>query len=58
MKDDYVLSQGKIMDIVEIHITLLGTKHPWAKETQGFTNKNHSVLKKETVGFFLPLSML
>ena len=32
--------------------TKLGSKHPLLKETQGFTNKNHSILKKKIM-FFL-----
>ena len=31
-----------------------GTKHTWVKETQGFTNRDHSIFKNEIVpGFFL-----
>ena len=33
--------------------TKLGTTLPWVKETQGFTNKDHSILKKEIMGCFL-----
>ena len=32
----------------------LGTKHPYVKKTQGFTNKDHSILKKEIMGFYSP----
>ena len=33
-------------------------KHPLLKETQGFTNKDHSIIKKEMMCFFLSKSML
>ena len=38
-------------------LTKLGGKHPWMKgkkiveKTQGFTNKNQSILKKKIIGF-------
>ena len=31
------------------------TKHPWVKKTQGFTDKDHSVLKKENDNGIIPL---
>ena len=35
--------------------TRLGKKHPWVKETQGFTNKDHSILKKKIMDFSISL---
>ena len=37
---------------------IIGTNHPWVKETQGFTNKNHLIMKKDIMCFFLLISML
>ena len=38
--------------------TKLGIKHSWMKETQGFTNKDHSILKKEMMGFSLLINVM
>mgnify|MGYP003687930543 CR=1 FL=1 len=35
--------------------TKRGIKHPWVK---GFTNKDHSIIKQEMIGFLLSKSML
>ena len=32
----------------------LGTKHPLLKGTEGFTNKEHSIIKKEMIDFSCP----
>ena len=39
-------------------LTGLGTKHHWVKVTQGFTMKDHSILKKEIIDFLLTLSTI
>ena len=62
-------SKGDTKEIVEIHLQSfktffsritgpilinLGIKHPWVKEIQSFTNKDHSIFKNEIMYVFSP----
>ena len=59
MKDPRPFPRGDNYEIAKIHLqnlkifftgpvsTKLDTKHPWVKREQVFTNKEHSILKKE-----------
>ena len=47
----FVLYTINVVSRCDAISTKSGTKYPWVKGTQSFTNKDHSVFKKEIIGF-------